>query len=531
MDCLSQMSLREKIGQLMLIGFEGTTVTPRVANIIKEDKIGGVILFPRNIQTPEQVLRLNIELQSLARNSNHPFPLFVTTDQENGIVRRLKAGVTQFPGNMLLGAVDDREATRKVSRAAAAELKALGLNMNLAPVLDVNNNSQNPVIGVRSFGERTEDVAEQGVAFIQGHHDAGVMTTVKHFPGHGDTALDSHSDLPVITHSMERLEEVELPPFVEAINAGTDSVMMSHIYFPALDRQKDLPASLSKNVTTGLLREKLGFAGVIMTDCLEMNAVVKMTGTVEGALEALKAGSDLLMISHTYELQIEAMNRIEQAVKEGEVDEELIDRAVERVMKLKKKQLSWNELPEDAGIPSFVDGEEHQKLAQKQYERGVTLVKNESVLPLKVKKDSKILVVTIKGKMHSPVEGKRQTSSFLAGAVSRRHSNVLEKEINLSPDENEIDEVIAVAEQVDVIIFGSDYAYTNETQALLVRKLLDKPVPLIVVAVGNPYDLASFRGVSAYLATYEYSRAALQAAADMIFGKVEAHGKLPVTIP
>ncbi|WP_164667998.1 beta-N-acetylhexosaminidase [Virgibacillus doumboii] len=531
MKTTSTMSIRQKIGQLMMIGFKGKQITPSVTRMLEDEMVGGIILFPTNIGSPEEVLKLNEELQHAAHKAAHPYPLIISTDQENGVVRRLKQGVTEFPGNMLLGAVDSAKATMNVSRATALELKALGFNMNLAPDVDVNNNPHNPVIGVRSFGENSKDVAKHCKAFIQGHHDAGIMTTVKHFPGHGDTELDSHADLPVIQHSMKRLEQIELLPFVEAIDTGTDSVMMSHINFSSLEEQENIPASISEKVTTGLLRERLGFEGAIMTDCLEMNAIVKTIGTAEGALAALKAGSDLLMISHTNDLQMKAIDRIEKAVMDREINEDVIDRSLNRVMELKKKYLSWNERTYGDGVPPFVGGEKHKKLAQGVFERGVTLVKNENLLPLKVDVESKILVVTVKGQMQSPVEGKREKTSFLGETIASHHYNIYEQEISKSPENKEIEKVIVAANDADIVIFGSDYAYTNEGQAYLIRKLLEKQASVIVVAVGNPYDLAELRNVPAYLATYEYSKDALQSAANIIFGTNTPMGKLPVTIP
>lgn len=532
MKRFSEMSVRQKVGQSMLIGFTGTELTPEVSDLIKEDMIGGIILFAHNVESPEQVLKLTEDLQSAARESDHPYPLFVAIDQENGIVRRLRKGTTELPGNMLLGAIDDVESTRKVSRTTAEELKTVGVNMNLAPVLDVNNNPQNPVIGVRSFGETASHVAKHGAAFIQGHQDAGVMATAKHFPGHGDTAVDSHADLPVISHSMERLKEMELPPFVEAISQGVDSIMMSHIHFSTLDANEGIPASLSPNVTTGLLREELGYGGVVMTDCLEMNGVVKMTGTAEGALAALEAGADLLMVSHTHDLQVQVLDRIEKAVKNGEIDENMLDHAMDRIMRLKTEYLSWGKLPaQKTSVPASVGGEKHGTLAREQYELGVTLVVNENIIPLKMDPSEKILVVTIKGQAHSPVEGDRRDIPYLAKKIQHFHSNMMQREIDKSPSDEEINAILASAEEADQVILGSDYAYSEERQALLIRKLQRKHTSMVVVSMGTPYDIVNFPDVQAYLATYEHSVDALKAAVNIIFGQNQAKGKLPVSIP
>lgn len=531
MSELSSMSLREKIGQILMVGFDGTEATSSIVEMIENDKVGSLCLFPRNIDTPEQVVQLTSDLQAAAERSEHPFPLIISIDQENGIVRRLKQGFTEFPGGMLLGAIDDVEATRKVSRATAEELNAVGVNMNLAPVMDVNNNPQNPVIGVRSFGERPEDVARHGVAFIKGHHDASVMTSVKHFPGHGDTAVDSHKDLPTIYHSMDRLEKIELLPFNEAIKSDTDTVMTSHIHFSALETDDAMPASLSKNVTTGLLREKMGYQGVVVTDCLEMNAVASTTGTAEGALQALKAGADLLLISHTHDLQKQALERIEDAISKGEVSEDRVNQAVERVWGLKKKYLSWKQDDSVQKVPSVVGGQDHEELARQQYQHGVTVVKNDSVLPLNLNVKSKVLVISVSAKSHTPVEGKRNQKTTLPAAVASCHANVAGCEVDPSLDHDDMDRVCKAADQADVVIFGADHAYGFEQQVQLVKRLEEKEKPLIVVAIRNPYDLSRFPEVPVFITTYEPSTAAVQAAADMIFGKIDPEGKLPVTIP
>jgi beta-N-acetylhexosaminidase len=251
---IAAMSLEEKVGQLFQIGFSTPAVSDQIKDMIENYHVGGVIYFSRNLENSAQTAELSNKLQQLALNSGAELPLFISADQEGGTVTRLK-GATHFPGNMALGAASDQDLTEEVAAATAVELKNLGINVNLAPVLDVNNNPANPVIGVRSFGEDPELVAELGAAYIKGLQSEGVTATAKHFPGHGDTDTDSHLDLPIINHQRSRLDRVELYPFKKAIEVGVDSIMTAHVYFPAIEKEDGIPATLSKSVLTDLLRE------------------------------------------------------------------------------------------------------------------------------------------------------------------------------------------------------------------------------------------------------------------------------------
>lgn len=242
-----------------------------------------------------------------------------------------------MPGGMAIAAAGSVEDAYQAALISGRELSAMGINLNYAPVLDVNNNARNPVIGVRSFGESPEKVADYGAATIRGFQDAGVAATAKHFPGHGDTDVDSHLDLPTVRHDRARMDSVELVPFRRAIAEGVDAMMSAHIYFPALEQEK-LPVTLSKAVLTGLLREELGFGGIIMTDCMEMNAIAEHYGTVEASVLAIEAGADIVLISHRADRQLAASEAILHAVAEGRISETRIDDSVRRLLALKVKR-------------------------------------------------------------------------------------------------------------------------------------------------------------------------------------------------
>lgn len=529
---MKEMPLRKKIGQLMMFGFHGTKPSKEILQMIEEEHVGGVILFSRNIGTPEEVLHLTSELQNAAKRAAHPFPLLISIDQENGIVRRLGSGTTVFPGSMLLGAINDVEATERIAKATAEELKALGVNMNLAPVVDINNNPFNPVIGVRSFGETAEQVTRHGLASIKGHQAAGIIATVKHFPGHGDTDTDSHLDLPTIFHDLERLKQVELVPFQRAIDDGTDCVMISHVYFPALESRNNLPATLSKSLVNDLLRKQMGFDGVVTTDCLEMNAISKTVGTVEGALQAFIAGNDILMISHTFTYQKEAIERMVSAVENGEIDEEMIDQAVQRILNLKEKYLSWDRLPKMSdGIPSFVGGKDHQELAQRQFKRGVTLIRNKNILPLKLTEQDQLFAILPKSRIQTKVEDEDDSANALGSLIRNHHSNVHEYQISTELSDEEMEEAISLASTAKAVIVGTVNAHLYQRQAQLVNEMIKGGKKVIVIAMRNPYDLMNLPDVTAFIAAYEYTLPAFKAAVDIIFGVQKPSGRLPVTLP
>ncbi|HIE04557.1 MAG TPA: beta-N-acetylhexosaminidase, partial [Candidatus Latescibacteria bacterium] len=307
------MVLKDMIGQMVWVGFHGTEPSEDVERLICDHRVGGVVLFSRNVRTPKQVRELTDSLRELAERSGHELPLVVAVDQEGGGVSCLRDGFTRFPPPMAMGATGSLEVVRKAFGVIGRELRTVGVGVDFAPVLDVNTNPENPIIGTRSFGDDPELVAKLGEEAVRGLQDEGVVATAKHFPGHGDTSLDTHLALPRVGHSTERLRKVELLPFSKAVDAGVRAVMTTHIVFEALD--PELPATVSPKVLTDLLRGEMGFDGVVVTDCLEMKAMERFWPEVP--LMALLAGADVVLISHTYELQVEALKLLGKAVEEG----------------------------------------------------------------------------------------------------------------------------------------------------------------------------------------------------------------------
>lgn len=516
----------------MVVGFYGTEISPEIKELIHDYHIGGIILFARNIGTPKEILTLTTALQREAKKADYTHPLLICLDQENGVVRRLGEGTTLFPGAMTLGATDDPNLAYQVGFATGKELKALGINWNLAPVLDVNNNPNNPVIGVRSFGESPEKVAEFGRASMKGMQDAGVITTLKHFPGHGDTAVDSHLDLPVISHDRKRLNEIELYPFQKNIEAGADIVMTAHVYFPAIEPEAGVPATLSSKVITGLLREELDFSNVITTDCMEMNAISEGVGTEKGAVKAVKAGVDIIMISHTFGRQIGAIKEMIKAVENGEIAEKMIDQSNQRIQSLKEKYLNWNDilLDKELAVPHFVGSHEHEKLAHEVYKKGVTIVKNENMLPLDLSNNQSILAIYPDNKEIMGVEDKEYASLSLGNALKEYHSNVDVHQFSQPLSHTEVVEIVDKANQSDVIVVGTLTIKAGSKQIQLIEKIIESGKKVIGVSMRSPYDFVYLQSIPAFISTYEFSYPALKVAAGAIFGEERVSGKLPVTI-
>ncbi len=328
-----ELTSREKIGQLFMVGFLGTSVTPDLAAFLKDYKPGGVILFSRNLESIEQIVQLTNDLQQCSPKS----PLLISIDQEGGRVSRLPKGFSIFPPCEVIGQCHSGELAYAAASTIAKELKAVGINMNMAPVLDVNSNPDNPVIGDRAFSSSADTVGEMGLVTAAGLQDAKVVACGKHFPGHGDTNADSHKELPVVDAPRERLEAVEFPPFRRAAAAGIATMMTAHVLYRSLDDQ--LPATLSPGIITRLLREQMGYDGVVLTDDLEMHAIVDHYGPGDAAVRAVLAGCDVLLICKERDREVAAFEAVEKAVASGTIDMARLDQSVARIQRVKQRYL------------------------------------------------------------------------------------------------------------------------------------------------------------------------------------------------
>jgi beta-N-acetylhexosaminidase len=316
-----------------MMGFLGTCVTPDLAAFLKQYRPGGVILFSRNLESPEQIVELTNDLQRCSPHS----PLLISIDQEGGRVSRLPKGFTIFPPCEVLGRCNSGTLAYAAAATIAKELRAVGINMNMAPVLDVNSNPDNPVIGDRAFGSSPELVSQLALATVDGLQDQKVAACGKHFPGHGDTRADSHKELPIVSASRERLESVELPPFRRAAAAGVVSMMTAHVLYQTLDAR--LPATLSPDIVTGLLRNELRYDGVVLTDDLEMQAIADHYGVGDAAVRALSAGCDVVLICKDREREITAFEAAEKAVESGAISRDRFEQSVARIQRLKQRMV------------------------------------------------------------------------------------------------------------------------------------------------------------------------------------------------
>jgi beta-N-acetylhexosaminidase len=350
------MTLREIVGQLFILGFEGQVPSAALEAFIRDWHPGGVILFPRNLGTPEEIAALTATLQT----ASHA-PLFIAIDQEGGKVARLQPPFTRWPSAETVGAVGSTELARAMGEAVARELLSVGINMNLAPVLDVLTNPANPIMAGRCFGGDPQHVARCGLAVVRGLTDGGVLAVGKHFPGHGDTTVDSHLGLPVVPHDQARLRAVELAPFVAAIDAGIPALMTAHLLVPALD--PDRPATLSRPILTGLLRARLGFSGVLVSDDLLMAGVAGTTLPGEAAVQFLEAGGDCALICRDAEAQRQAILAVVGAVETGRLSEARVSLSCDRIAHAKARYLRQESATSAEAIHDIVGCAAHRQLA------------------------------------------------------------------------------------------------------------------------------------------------------------------------
>ena len=521
------MEIEHSIGQKLMLAFSGVEPSPEIIAALQNYRPAGVTLFRGlNIDNPNQLRQLTDSLQRWARDFNLP-TLLIAADQEGGQLMAVGQGTTPLPGNMALGAVGSPELAQKAGAVLGQELASVGVNVNYAPVCDVNINSQNPVIGIRSFGENPEDVALLAGAMIEGIQSTGVVAVAKHFPGHGDTDADSHHGLPSVPHSLERLRQVEFPPFRTAIAANVKMIMTAHLALPAIDGPSAPPATLSGNILQGLLREELGFKGVIITDAMDMQAIRQGDSLGEDALRAVTAGADLLLLTSKSEDQRRVYESLQLALHKGKLEAKTANASVERILALKR----WLENRPQPDL-SVIGCVAHRAVADEVAERSITLVRdNLALLPLRLKPDQHIATIVPKPIDLTPADTSSYVVPGLAIAMRDHHSNIDEYLIPYAPGVQEIAGLIERLRNYDLIILCTLNAYASVEQAELVRQVLKLGIPTVVVAARLPYDLVAFPEAGTFICTYSILEPSMQALAKALFGKIEFKGQLPVSIP
>lgn len=533
-DVLQSLTLEARIGQLFMVAID-TEIAARYEDDIRTGRLGGGLLRWDRFRADE-LIALASRLQEWSGESNPDVPFLIAVDHEGGAMFTQRSfGATIFPGNMALGAARSTILAEKAARASGAELRALGIHVNFAPVLDVNTNPRNPIIGARSFGENPRRVARLGAAAINGYLQSRILPVAKHFPGHGDTSRDSHTDLPVVRKTLKRWHKEDLLPFRKAIRAGVPMIMPAHIRAPALGAV-DAPVTHSSAVLTGLLRGEMGFAGVIVSDSLDMGAVKERWGEAEGAIRAFEAGCDLLLLGKGDYRRV--FKAFEEAVSVGRITPARVAASARRILEAKRRIGVLGE-KKRGGLPRVLEGRssasrflrmkrEHREFAAEIAEQAVTLVRDEAgLLPLRLGRRQRLVIVTF-----APARFRRELRGF-ADALQLRHPRTDWIELPPVPSGRRAKEVLRRARGADVLILGS-YEWgtqSSATQIRLIHDLLGLGKPGVLISLMNPYDLRHYAAARTALAVYGPTEAMLGAAARGLFGEIRLRGRLPVQIP
>lgn len=513
---LNSMTLEQKVGQLFLVSAYGPGVNDTTAAFIRTVMPGGVALFGSNGTTPDQVTATVNAWQSMATQVGAKVPLLVSTDQEGGPVTRLSDGFSPFPAGPALAAMPPTDA-RTVGRVVGAELGAVGINTDLAPVTDVQTVISNPVMDGRSFGSDPDRVGNAAAAFNAGLNDSGVIGVLKHFPGHGD-ASDSHVGLPTVNDPLSRVESVELQSFRLAIQAGAEVVMVGHLIYPALDPVPDRPASLSPVIIQNVLRGQLGFKGLVITDALDMGAVVDNYTPDSAAVQALLAGADMITTGPHLPLSAEqAMyQNMLNAVHSGTLSEARIDEAASRVLTLKAQHglLTWTALDVSAAADR-INVDAHRNLLQPAFANAITVARNNhGLLPVQPGGNTIILY-----------PGIYPATQRLCATHDPRASSF---SFSQTPTSDEIGTAAKLAQLADRVIIFTYNAVDEPAQQALVRALPSDRT--IAVALDNPYDFTTFPNVGGYVLSYTPTPDAFAAVCNVVYGSYTAVGVLPVTL-
>lgn len=540
---LASMTLEEKAGQMVMVlafgGYSsaGSDEFARLSRLVEERGIGGVILSHGDVYESAYILN---KLQSRAK-----IPLLVSADLERGLAMRIRRG-TPFPDAMAIGATRDTAFSFEVGEAIGQEARAIGIHQNYAPVADVNTNPRNPVINTRAFGDDVGLVQNMVVAFARGSQKGGVLATLKHFPGHGDTGLDSHLELPVLPLTRGRLDSVELRPFRVAIASGARSVMIAHLGVPAVEPNESLPASLSTHIIDDLLRKEFGFGGLVVSDAMEMRGVVRDYSVTESTVKAIRAGTDLILLPLNSDIAITA---IVSAVRNREISEERVDAAVRRILEMKRALgLDRERLADLSRIEEVVGSREHWELARSVARNAVTLLRDNGLaLPLSPEGGRQVVAVNLTDAEDSRSGINRPGSPFCDEATGAYFTQLLSRRlgrvesIRLSPasSESDFDDALARARRADLLLLPTYVKVRTSSGRIglperfrsFLTRLERLPMPKIAVMFGNPYVAEHFPGADALLCAYGDNEPLVEAAAEALCGEISIRGKLPVTIP
>lgn len=540
---LQHMTVEEKIGQICVPILQKGEITPEIEKCIKEygvgmirfcpnaefDNASVVVGVPNPYKTAAETAEYTNQLQRLAQETKNKIPLIIAVDQEGGTRNDVnRDGAMAYASHMCFGVADDADLTYRVAKATAEEFAAMGINMVQAPIVDVFRYQGRNTMKAATFGEGEELVTRHADAMQKGFRDGGIIAMIKHFPGYGSLATDAHKGIARITKTLEELEAEDLYPFRKLMKDNVDGVMVGHVIVECLDKQ--YPATLSKTLIQGFLREKLGFDGIVETDAMRMRAIQDNYGTGPASVLAVAAGNDLVLLRGDMEHFMEGYNALLTAAQSGELPMEVIDSAVARILRLKdEKGLFENPFTDPERAQQLVGCFEHHALLDELAQKSVSVLKKK-VLPLNPNGAERILAVSpIPQKLEAAMD-KDQCPEILVRAVQTRHANTVALLTQLEPSEEEIKHAVELSANADIIVVGTCNAILYENQRKMVKSLQDTGKTVIVVAMESPCDIDVLDNVNDYVCMYGCAKDWAEAAADCIFGKNDGNTHPPITL-
>jgi beta-N-acetylhexosaminidase len=526
---LSKLTLKEKVGQMIMPWMNGHYISEdsrdfrRISSLVRSSKVGGIIFFKGDVMNQANIINRMQEMSDI--------PLLISADFERGLAMRL-TDATEFPYNMAVAATGETRLAYRMGKVIADESRAMGVHQNYAPVADINNNADNPIINIRAYSEDKDVVARFTSAFVFGSNEGRVLSTAKHFPGHGNTNIDSHADLPTINVDGLSIRSNELVPFEEAIRAGVHSIMIGHLEVPSLEPIKGLPATLSRAIITDLLKEEMGFDGLIVTDAMNMHAITKYYSVAQASIMAVKAGNDILLMPPDEDI---AINAITDAVLNNEISEERINESVRKILAAKK----WLKIEESKysrieNLTSAIGIEPHIRLSEEIAEKSITLLRDpKSIIPIESGRYRTIASITI-------TDGSgRENDRYFQNVIDKRFPFVRKVFLTRNSKPAEFQKALEVAASADLVImpaFVKVRAYQGtvkmpENHINFIRKVIKLNTPSVLLSFGNPYLLSLFPDVDAYLCAYGDPKVSQAAMVKAITGDVDIQGIMPVSIP
>jgi beta-N-acetylhexosaminidase len=519
-----ELSLYQKCAQMVMPAVYRGALNPaskdyqKIIELVKDYGVGGIVLFQGNSTDQKNMIW---RLQSLSK-----IPLLVSGDYENGLGMRIDDAVN-FPHSMAIGATYNTDFAYQVGNATAIEGRKMGINFNLAPVADVNDNPLNPIINIRAYSQDKKDVSSFVNAFVKGSNDGKMLTSIKHFPGHGNTIVDSHHDLPRITGSKEYLLENELYPFIQAINKGIKTVMIGHLEVPSLDNNAGTPASLSYPIVTQLLKEELGFEGLIITDAIDMRAITRYYSQEEAAVKAVLAGNDIILSPLKPK---EVIDAIYNAVNEEIINEARINESVKKILSAKY----WLGLLDGNSVSGNPEFDKHKILAQRIADESITLLKNDdNILPLNLSEYSSIANVIVTDGVGGLI------TEYFGDILKKIRIDLTSSKVTRRSKKRDYDNVKSAALKSDLIIISSFIRVNaqqgpveiSSQQQKLISDFIRSGKKVILISFNNPYLISKFPDIKTYINTYSNTIFSQEAVLKAVLGEIEFKGKLPISIP